>query len=157
MIRALNERAVSYLVLGGMHFLFRHEPVLTYDLDVWIEDTPENRARCVTALEDIDATWGESDSSWGPVTSLSGDWLTRQLVFSFLTKSGPLDIFRRVAGLTSWQDSRRDAVEVHLSECVSYYGLSDRDMLACQEALDDRDQKVDRMRVLRRAIGDSEE
>lgn len=71
-------------------------------MDVWIEDTPQNRARCVTALEDIDATWGESDSSWGPVTSLSGDWLTRQLVFSFLTKSGPLDIFRSVAGLTSW-------------------------------------------------------
>ena len=156
MIRALNERSVSYLVLGGMHFLFRHEPVLTYDLDVWIEDTSENRARCVTALEDIDATWGESDSTWGPVTSLSGDWLARQPVFSLLTKCGPLDIFRSVAGLTSWPDSRRVAVEVHLSEGVSYYGLSDRDMLACQEALSDRDQKLDRMRVLRRAIEGSD-
>jgi hypothetical protein len=151
-INALNGTDVNYLVIGGMHFLFRHEPVLTYDLDVWIEDTPENRARCVAALIDLDASWGETDTTWGPVTSFTGDWLARQGVFSLLTRCGPLDLFRSVAGLPSWPESRRHSVEVRLSENVSYHGLSDNDMLACQEALDEPEQKLDRIRVLRRAI-----
>ena len=36
MLEALQECRVQFLLLGGVNFLLRHEPVLTYDLDVLI-------------------------------------------------------------------------------------------------------------------------
>ena len=40
--QTLNHHEVAYLVIGGMNFLLRHVPLLTYDIDVWIEDSAEN-------------------------------------------------------------------------------------------------------------------
>ena len=49
-LRVFNECGVEYLLIGGMNFLLRHQPVLTYDIDLWIRDTPMNRAvRCGAA------------------------------------------------------------------------------------------------------------
>ncbi len=100
-LRALQAQDVEFMVIGGMHFLFRHEPILTYDLDIWIRDTAENRSRCHAALVELDASWGETEASWRPIAERSDDWLARQSVFSVLTEYGPLDIFRSVAGLGS--------------------------------------------------------
>ena len=49
-LRAFNETQVEYILIGGMNFLLRHAPILTFDVDLWIDDTPENRARCEAAL-----------------------------------------------------------------------------------------------------------
>lgn len=46
-MQPLHRRSVAYLIIGGVHYLLRHPPVLTFDLNIWIEDSPENRARCV--------------------------------------------------------------------------------------------------------------
>jgi hypothetical protein len=48
-LATLNRRDVSYLLIGGVNFLLRHEPVSTYDIDIWIDDTPEDRSECETA------------------------------------------------------------------------------------------------------------
>jgi len=152
MLDVLNRNQVEYLVVGGMNFLFRHEPILTYDLDVWIRDTPDNRGRCVTALIALGASWGESESSWRSVETMEGDWLLRQSVFSLLTRHGALDVFRSIAGLDSWDDSFRQAVLVQTSGGISFRGLSDENMLACQEALQESERKLDRIRILREAI-----
>jgi len=45
-LRTFNACAVEYLLIGGMNFLLRHEPVLTYDIDFWIRDTVVNRGHC---------------------------------------------------------------------------------------------------------------
>ncbi|HMP74282.1 MAG TPA: hypothetical protein PKE55_13565 [Kiritimatiellia bacterium] len=152
MLATLNQYRVDYLVVGGIHFLFRHEPILTYDLDVWIDDTPENRTRCMSALVALQASWGETEEQWRSVESLTGDWLLRQSVFSLLTRSGALDVFRTMVGLSSWQRSNLRAIPVTTSEGISYRGLSDEDMLACQEALDENHRKLDRIRILKHAL-----
>ena len=45
-LAAMRDHSVRCLLIGGMNYLLRHEPVLTYDVDLWIEDTEANRRRC---------------------------------------------------------------------------------------------------------------
>lgn len=33
-LRGLNDHGVEYILIGGMNFLLRHRPVLTYDVDI---------------------------------------------------------------------------------------------------------------------------
>jgi hypothetical protein len=156
MLDALNRRGTDYLLIGGMNFLFRHEPVATFDVDVWIEDTPDNRARCRAALVDLEATWGETEAQWAPVAARAGDWLTARPLFCLLTRYGPLDVFRHVTGLRSWPDCAARAVASRTGGGVPYRGLADEDMLACQLALDEPQRNLDRIQVLRRALNREE-
>jgi hypothetical protein len=54
-LAALNQHDVRYLLIGGMNFMIRHQPILTYDLDVWIDDSHQNRACCEAALSELGA------------------------------------------------------------------------------------------------------
>ena len=62
-----NHHGVKYLLIGGMNMLLRHGGSLTYDIDLWIEDTQENRLHCHQALIELEAAWGTSDADWGPI------------------------------------------------------------------------------------------
>jgi hypothetical protein len=44
-LETFNRRQAGYLLIGGMNFLLRHQPVLTFDVDLWVADTPENLRR----------------------------------------------------------------------------------------------------------------
>lgn len=147
-LSTMNAHQVNYILLGGMNFMLRHQPVLTYDVDLWIEDTPENRARCEQALISLDAAWGRDDNDWGPVSRFQAGWLERQGVFSFTTKFGALDIFRQVKGLVSWDHCRSRADQCFTASGKPFLSLSDTDMLACQYALDESLRKLDRIRYL---------
>jgi hypothetical protein len=144
----LNGQHVDYLLIGGMNFLLRHQPVLTFDVDVWIDDTPANRARCEAALIELDAEWGPTETEWGPVRRFAPGWLELQAVFSLTTKAGALDVFRHLAGAGSWAACRARAVRGRTSGGREFWGLSDKDMLACQYALDEPLRKLDRIRYL---------
>jgi hypothetical protein len=148
MLTELNRQNVEFILIGGVNFLLRHKPVLTYDVDIWINDTQENRSRCEKALHMMNAEWGPTEESWGPVDRLPSGWLERQSVFSLVTRAGALDVFRFVDGLSSWPECRSRAELRRTSGGHLYPGLSDGDMLACQYALDENQRKVDRIRYL---------
>jgi hypothetical protein len=156
-LACLNSHQVEYLLVGGMNFLLRHKPVLTFDVDVWIHDTPGNRGRCERALASMTAEWGATESEWGPVSNLPEGWLSRQPVFCLVTQHGPLDVFRRLDGVPSWKEALAGGVECRTAAGVVCTGISDADMLRCQEALGDPDRKPDRIAYLRRVLqeGDS--
>ncbi len=149
-LRELNQQGVNHLLIGGMNFMLRHEPKLTFDVDVWIEDTPENRRRCEVALAALDAQWGRTDEQWGPVANLPAGWLDQQHVFSVLTAYGALDVFRSVQGLKDWHTCWQSGVDEITKEKTPYRGLSDDDMLQCQLALSEGEQKQERIRALLR-------
>jgi len=149
---ALNRHGVDYLLIGGMNFMLRHQPILTYDLDIWIDDSPDNRRRCETALAELQAQWGATDDAWGPVADLPHDWLAAQDVFCLSSPHGAIDIFRNVEGLDDWKSSWDNGIDESTSTGVPYRGLSDEDMLGCQLALDVGLQKQERIRHLRDAI-----
>jgi hypothetical protein len=149
---ALNRNGCSYLLIGGMNFMLRHEPQLTFDVDVWIEDSLQNRRKCETALAELNAEWGKTDELWGPVSQLPSNWLEQQYVYSLITPFGALDVFRSVKGLADWQACWQRGVEESTAAGTSYRGLCDEDMLQCQLALDEVEQKGERIRVLRNSI-----
>src|SRR5437867_2434181 len=85
-LAAFNREGVEYMLIGGVNFLLRHAGALTYDVDLWIDDQPENRRRCEQALAALDAQWGANDADWGPVTVKPPGWLDRQGMFSLISQ-----------------------------------------------------------------------
>jgi len=148
----LNLRQVACLLIGGMNFLMRHAPVLTFDIDIWIEDTAGNLERCERAMAELNAAWGSTEADWGPVAQRSPGWLKVQPVFCLTSPHGAIDIFREVRGLDNWQACWARAVPVATAAGIHFRGLSDEDMLLSQLALDPSEQKTARIRTLKTAL-----
>lgn len=150
-----NRTEVRYLLIGGVNFLLRHDPVLTFDVDFWVEDTDENLRRCEAALAELRAEWGRTEEAWGPVAAMPSGWLSQQAMYCLTSPYGAVDIFRAVRGLTSWSASFRNAVLGQTAGGTAYWGLSDGDMLQCQLSLDPESQKLDRIRALQKKLGET--
>ena len=109
-LTTLNQHRLDYLLIGGVNFLLRHAPVLTYDIDVWIDDTADNRRRGEAALVELKAEWGMSDKDWGPVAAKRQGWLDNRTVCCLTSPYGTVDVFRSVLGLESWSICRGGAL-----------------------------------------------
>jgi hypothetical protein len=151
-LAVFNRHEVRYLLIGGVNFLLRHVPVLTFDVDFWIEDNEANGRRCESALIGLNAEWGRTESDWGPVDAKPAGWLAQQAVFCLTSPHGAIDIFRAVQGLPNWAAAFATSVAGHTAAGTAYRGLSDRDMLACQLSLPPESRKNDRIRELQKAM-----
>lgn len=151
-LKTMNQFQVDYLLLGGMNFMLRHKPMLTYDIDLWIEDSSENRHRCELALVDLNAEWGETTETWGPVSQLPSGWLERQAVFCLTSPHAAVDIMRFVEGMSDWQLSRMNCSPEKTKLGTPYFGLSDNDMLQCQLALIENQRNAERVRYLQNIL-----
>ena len=78
-IKTLNQHGVDYLLIGGVHFLLRHKPQLTFDVDIWVDDNKKNLLRCEKALNSLNAEWGATERDWDlfPIRSLAGSECNR--------------------------------------------------------------------------------
>jgi len=152
-LETMNRYQVAFLLIGGVNFLLRHAPVLTCDIDLWIEDTEENLDRCREALAALQAQWGAAETDWGPVAEKGRRWIRSQHVFCLTSPHGAIDIFRSVKGLASWSACRARALPASTAAGVPYWGLADVDMLECQLVLREEEQNRERIRVLRKALG----
>ena len=147
-LQTMNRFQVAYLLIGGMNFMLRHKPLLTYDIDLWIEDTEANRRKCELALVDLDAEWGSTDENWGPVSKLPAGWQDAQTIYCLNSPHGAIDIMRAVKGMEDWQKSWRDSLEEATNKGTPFRGLSDADMLQCQLALSESQRNKERVREL---------
>jgi hypothetical protein len=152
-LETFNQQGVEYILLGGMNFLLRHKPVLTFDIDFWINDIPDNLARCEKALAALDASWGATDATWGKVALLAAGWLSSQIMFCTMSPHGAIDVFRSIKGLDCWEKCAGSAVKEKTAAGIEYLGLSDEDMLKCQYALDESQRKLDRIKTLEESEG----
>jgi hypothetical protein len=147
-LRTFADRRVEAILIGGMNFLLRHQPVLTYDVDFWVRDTPDNLLRTVEALRALGAKWGRDEKSWGPIPA-GTEWLQGQSIFCLTTDHGAVDIFREVRGLEGqFEACWERAAHGQTAKRTSFRGLSDRDMLACQLALPEGEQNANRVAYL---------
>ncbi len=152
-LETFNRHQAACLLIGGMNFLLRHGPVVTFDVDLWVEDTPEN----LQALAELQAEWGRSKDDWGPVAHKQAGWLQGQAVFCLTSPHGAIDIFCAVTGLDDWATCRARAQPGRTAAGVSFLGLADRDMLRSQLALPEAARNEDRIRALKRALGEAED
>jgi hypothetical protein len=60
-LETFNRCDVAYLLLGGVNFLLRHDPVTTVDIDSWIEDSPHGAIDVFRAVRGL-SSWGECRS-----------------------------------------------------------------------------------------------
>jgi hypothetical protein len=156
-LQTLNQEQVDYLLIGGMNFLLRHLPELTWDVDIWVKDDAENLARLNRALGLLGAEWGRTETEWRPVAADSR-WLCTQEVFCLTTAHGALDVFREVRGLEGrYLDCHGRGSRTQTAGGIQFIGLSDEDMLACQEALPVEERKERRIQALREAIRQTKE
>jgi hypothetical protein len=151
-LKTFNRHQVAYLLIGGMNFLLRHRPVLTYGVDVWIDDDPENLVRTETALADLRAEWGSDEEHWGPVAQKPPGWLAGQRMLCLSSPAGTIHMYRAVSGLESWADCFERAVDEQTPAGTPYLGLADADMLRCQTALPAEQQNAARVQFLRRLL-----
>jgi hypothetical protein len=148
-LEAFSQNEAEAILIGGMNFLLRHQPVLTFDVDLWVRDSDENLTRVTQSLRNLKAEWGRDDASWGPVQE-GFQWLRQQTVFCFTTPYGALDIFREVAGLVDFEDCWARSAPKHTSAGIPFRSLSDDDMLACQLVLPEEQRRRDRVAYLQK-------
>ncbi len=151
-LATLHEDRVEYLLIGGMNFLLRHAPELTFDVDIWVRDQPANLAALNRALRKLEAAWGPTETAWAPVPE-DWRWLQRQACYCLTTSQGALDVFREVLGLEGRFEACRTAGLASATAAgVPFIGLNDRDMLRCQEALPPDQRKPRRIELLRAVL-----
>jgi hypothetical protein len=151
-LSTFEQNGVDFILIGGMNFLLRHQPVLTFDIDLWVRDEETNLRAVSQALVNLGAEWGRDEASWAPVSEDMG-WLLTQSVFCLTTRYGALDIFRSVRGLENQYEScRARSTREKTRTGVSFQSLSDQDMLACQLALPEQERRLDRTAYLQGLI-----
>ncbi len=151
--RVMNECSVKFLLIGGLNYYLVHRPVSTQDIDLFISDNVENRRRCELALEELGAQWGRNDEDWGPVEQKMPGWLSYQGVYCLLTIAGPVDIFRSVAGVASFDRALVDSKELIVGSKTVVRLIGTKDLLACQMAIPETARRQDRVKHLREILG----
>ena len=153
-LHTLNQHSVEYILIGGMNFLFNHSGPITYDVDIFVNDTSANLIELNFALQDLHCEWGESEDKWGPI-SHDPNWLLKRTVFCLTSPDGPLDIFRMVKGLEDGFEASKVRAELRsMPNGEFYFSLSDEDMLHCQTALSPSERSSARVEALQKILKD---
>ena len=151
-LQTLAYHEVDYLLIGGVNFMLRHEPEITYDIDIWIADNTANLEKTIKFLKAIDAEWGATEDEWKPVPDTT-TWLTLQSVFCLTSPIAAIDIFRQVKGLENrFGECKANSISAMTASGIPYQALSDQHMLEAQLALPENQQKTGRIEALNKAI-----
>jgi len=89
-IESLNDNRVRYLVVGGYAVALHGHPRYTKDIDIWIEMTPENAKRVVTALQHF---------GFGSLELTPEDFLTPSQVIQLGYPPRRIDLLTSLAGV----------------------------------------------------------
>jgi predicted nucleotidyltransferase len=101
LLRTLVEHGVDFIIVGGVSAVLHGAPVTTFDLDLVHSRTPENVARLLSALHELDAHYrgqGDRRLTPGPAHLAS---LGHQLL---MTRFGPLDLLGTIGTDHSYED-----------------------------------------------------
>ena len=98
LLRAFAEREVRFLVVGAYALAHHGRPRATGDLDVWVDPTPSNAQRLMSALAAFGAPLGDVSEA---------DFASPGVVFQMGVPPGRIDILTELTGLTfeeAWPD-----------------------------------------------------
>ena len=91
LLRAFNEGDVRFLVVGAYALAVHGRPRATGDLDVWVDATPENAAKVMSALEQFGA----------PTTQVRTEDFSRPgIVFQMGLPPMRIDVLTELSGIT---------------------------------------------------------
>src|SRR5579862_1431872 len=79
-LRTLSQHGVDYILIGGMNFLINHSGPLTYDVDVFVRDTPENLRELNFALQELACEWGAGRKTGSACPTIRAGWKRRRSI-----------------------------------------------------------------------------
>ena len=151
-LSVFNKHRADCILIGGMNFFIVHQPVTTFDVDLWIEDAETNLHAVHAALSELGAevSFSRKGDDWQAVSGLGAPgWLRRAPVFCLNSLHGAVDIFRFVPGLEEGYPALRPLCPVRATAAgVTFRSLSDELMIRCQLALPEQERKHDRLQAL---------
>jgi hypothetical protein len=131
-MRALHDRNVEYVLIGGVAAVLQGSPLPTYDIDITPAPGARNRTRLLAALADLDAT---------ALTEIDGQRaLGEPSDISFYTPFGHVDVHGCPAGFTSYAELRRGCHLIQLEPGLTVHASSLRDIIRSRLAAGDERQ-----------------
>jgi len=143
-LRALDERRVAYVVIGGLGRVIEGSTELTDGTDIAPSMREDNLRKLALALDDLDARRADGKA-------LRLDHLASESVLKLETNSGELKIVPEPAGTRGYDDLRRAARREPLGSGLRPSIASLGDHARMLAALG-RDQDVAKLRTIRRLI-----
>lgn len=98
MLRVLEAHHVRYVVIGAIAAIAAGAPILTTDLDVTPDPSPENLERLVLALRDLGVRLRTPTDPYGLPFPIEADMLTTADSWTLTTRVGDLDLVFSPAG-----------------------------------------------------------
>jgi len=111
-LRVLHRHEVEFVTVGGLAAVFNGAPVVTVDVDILHRRTPENVARLLVALRELDAVYRQDPRNFAPGESHllgPGHQLLR-------TKHGDLDVLGTIDDTVVYEDVLGHTIEVEVSD-----------------------------------------
>jgi hypothetical protein len=92
LLQVLNKFRVEFLIVGGFAVMKYGEPRYTKDLDVWVNNSPENSTRVVAALREFGAPVDHDDVT-------AGTFAGKQVVYQIGVAPVRIDILSAITGV----------------------------------------------------------
>jgi len=110
-LEILAKHGVELVVVGGVAAVLNGAPLATFDLDVVHARSPENLARLMAALNELEARYRDpiGRDLRPEVSALAGDG--HHLL---LTRCGPVDVLGQIGRGRRYEDLVPDTIEVHV-------------------------------------------
>lgn len=115
-LRALSERGVRFVLIGGVAARLHGAPLLTQDLDVCPADDRANLEALATALNDLEARLRVSDDPDGVPFPVIPEMLATASNWTLVTEAGDLDLIFRPPGSQGYPDLDREASALSVAE-----------------------------------------
>ena len=130
-LRVLLERAVRFVVIGGVAGRAWGSPSLTNDLDICYDRAPDNCESLARALKELNATLRAPP---GLPFLLDAKSLRMGDSFTFETSAGALDCLGTPSGTSGYADLMKNATHVELADDVRVAIASIDDLLRMKRA-----------------------
>ncbi len=113
LLRALLRHGVDFVVVGGVAAQLEGAPILTFDLDVLYDKTPENLVRLLAALRELKARYRDPA---GRHIEPDAEKLATLRLHLLLTELGALDVLGSIGDGLTYQDLVGRTVAFELGE-----------------------------------------
>jgi len=113
LLRVLLRHGVDFIVVGGVAAQLAGAPILTLDLDVLYDKTPENLDRLAAALREINARYRDPAGRHIEPDRNKLDTLRTHLL---LTDLGALDVLAAIGGGLNYRDLVGRTISYELAE-----------------------------------------
>lgn len=146
-LEVLARHRVDFVVVGGVAAVLEGAPISTFDLDIVHDRSPENVARLLSALADLDARYRDLT---GRVLRPEARGLEGEGHHLLLTRCGPLDVLGQIGHGDGYHELITDSTVRGLGE-VTIHVLGLEALIRTKlEAGRDKDRAV--LAILRRTL-----